>query len=350
MNADPRGVLRGRCTACSCDGYSRASGGVKCDDCGHPPAKHGKLSASDAGPSQTAYQPTPPPAPRPTPRPVSAVSTPPIPPPRKARVASAKPLPSFSGPRCLFPNCTNEAFFDPNSGDESQYCSDHFNAEFLDTENSLPAVLSSVMYVTDGSSDFAMSLPPHGTVQGQPGASQATLWQPMVSQTFLTYVAAIHSYLKIIPKHAHRCHQLPMFQPPAAVQQPMTAQPPATVQSPLPTAQPQPRMLLILLCTVYTGIVHSISPSQCSTAPLLPDHLRCKYPHCNRKRFQESNGKTHEFCGRTHALEYNRLAQKGCKKPILHMSLYSLSACAHEVVYRSKVVLFVLFLHSSCVS
>lgn len=206
MSADPRGVLRGRCTSCSCDSYTRASGGVKCDDCGHPPAKHENLVASvnpDAGPHPMKKKPTPTPAPRSSPRPISAARNPPIPAPRKARAASARSLRSFSGPRCLFPNCTNEAYFDPNSGDGSQYCSNHINVEFLDTEYGLPAVLSSMMCVTDGSTDFATSLPPYGTVQGPP---QATLWQPMqspVSQPFLTYEYVVATSIHY--KHSQNC-------------------------------------------------------------------------------------------------------------------------------------------------
>ena len=42
---------------------------------------------------------------------------------------------------------------------------------------------------------------------------------------------------------------------------------------------------------------------------LPPYHLRCKLPGCNRRRFQEPDGKTHEFCGRTHVQEYAKIHQ-----------------------------------------
>ena len=51
--------------------------------------------------------------------------------------------------------------------------------------------------------------------------------------------------------------------------------------------------------------------------PLLPDDQRCKYPRCNKKRYQEGD-KTHDFCGRFHAREYQKL--KG--HILIGMSIY----------------------------
>ena len=56
---DPRGVVRGHCTACSCFAYTRdESGGPKCSRCSHPPAKHVKkdvrVTVSDSLSSQDA--------------------------------------------------------------------------------------------------------------------------------------------------------------------------------------------------------------------------------------------------------------------------------------------------------
>lgn len=41
---DNRGVKRGACKMCGCDGYDRGSEGKKCEGCGHPPGKHESLS------------------------------------------------------------------------------------------------------------------------------------------------------------------------------------------------------------------------------------------------------------------------------------------------------------------
>ena len=42
-----------------------------------------------------------------------------------------------------------------------------------------------------------------------------------------------------------------------------------------------------------------------STVALLPDDQRCKYPNCNKGRYQEGH-RTHDFCGIKHAREYER--------------------------------------------
>ena len=31
----------------------------------------------------------------------------------------------------------------------------------------------------------------------------------------------------------------------------------------------------------------------------------CKFPNCLRPRYQEPSGRIHDFCGRTHAQQYN---------------------------------------------
>lgn len=40
---DKFGVLRGRCTLCSCSEYNSVNGKVKCEDCGHVPVKHERI-------------------------------------------------------------------------------------------------------------------------------------------------------------------------------------------------------------------------------------------------------------------------------------------------------------------
>ena len=51
MTTDPRGVLRGKCTACECVQYILQPGAVKCSQCGHPPGKHVNVTASLSQPA-----------------------------------------------------------------------------------------------------------------------------------------------------------------------------------------------------------------------------------------------------------------------------------------------------------
>ena len=196
MSADPRGVLRGQCTVCSCDGYTRDSaGGAKCarSTCGHPPPKHANLSVTANAGAQPAKNPPmalPPPtvirrslSPGPRP-PVSSDGTAPVPVPRRCRTpeprmmgpATSQLSPgnvvTSSAPRCIFPGCTNEAFFDPNSGGGSPYCRGHMDVQYLN----LTAPLSS-MYVTDGNSDPAMLQSLYTTAP-----AKALLWQTPAAQ------------------------------------------------------------------------------------------------------------------------------------------------------------------------
>ena len=57
-------------------------------------------------------------------------------------------------------------------------------------------------------------------------------------------------------------------------------------------------------------------------APLLPDGIRCKYPHCNKRRYQEDSGKMHEFCGRFHATEFAKLGNQDGGKWQFDMQKY----------------------------
>lgn len=67
MAKDPRGVLRGKCTACACVQYilPPEPGAAKCSQCSHAPAKHVNMAASHSQPAlsyagavnhQTPYQ------------------------------------------------------------------------------------------------------------------------------------------------------------------------------------------------------------------------------------------------------------------------------------------------------
>ena len=45
---DKQGVLRGKCTVCGCTEYNSSNGKVRCEDCGHVPAKHEKITEASA--------------------------------------------------------------------------------------------------------------------------------------------------------------------------------------------------------------------------------------------------------------------------------------------------------------
>ena len=89
--SDCRGVFRGGCTQCACDGYDGGVAGKKCDNCGHPPTKHQKLSTSGSSDS--------------------------------VGVPIAKF--SLSGPRCSFPSCDEEAYHDLNTNTQKKLCQKH---------------------------------------------------------------------------------------------------------------------------------------------------------------------------------------------------------------------------------
>ena len=49
VNVDSRGIVRGRCSSCACDGYDGGSEKKRCIGCGHPPGKHVNVSTSLVG-------------------------------------------------------------------------------------------------------------------------------------------------------------------------------------------------------------------------------------------------------------------------------------------------------------
>ena len=97
-NADIRSVLRGSCRSCTCDGYLRPGSGAKCEGCGHPPGKHENLSAP---PTVSTGCLTP------------QQSTP------------KSPLQLSVGPTCGHAGCTQDQYFDLNTGIQWAYCKYH---------------------------------------------------------------------------------------------------------------------------------------------------------------------------------------------------------------------------------
>ena len=97
-NTDIRSVLRGSCRSCTCDGYLCPGSGAMCEGCGHPPGKHENLSAPPtvSTDGSTPQQPT-------------LKSLPQL---------SVKPTRGHAG-------CTEDQYFDLNTGIQSAYCKYH---------------------------------------------------------------------------------------------------------------------------------------------------------------------------------------------------------------------------------
>ena len=115
MAVDYRGVVRGRCSSCVCNGYDGGSEKKKCIACTHPPGKHQNLSTSSSSVSSLS---------------ISSMST-------------ASPTGLFVGEmtcsidsdssifmspmayQCQYPDCQKESAFDPNTGAQNEYCHKH---------------------------------------------------------------------------------------------------------------------------------------------------------------------------------------------------------------------------------
>ena len=271
MTADPRGVLRGYCTICTCYAYSPPPDEIKCQ-CGHAPGKHsndGPASAAGA-PSNSSpddsftvsphrrrssppLRPPPfssspqfptsspvPPRPREAPRPKPRRGRGPgrgrgrqqanslhIPIARK-QPSTATPFMHFAPaptPRCRFRNCREETHFDPNTGESSPYCMDHQDAEL-----SMPNQFSSSMFLTDGYGGGPMLQPQRvigDFTNAWPQAVQDTLFQP--------------SRLPMAAPHTHSNPFVPYFHPSPSTPHFQTPGPPAALLHP-PQFLPQASM------------------------------------------------------------------------------------------------------------
>ena len=136
MSVDSRGIPRGGCEACSCDGYDGGNKQRKCLDCGHPPGKHENLDTRTAATSTRT-----PPVPgastllpaAPTPQASTSVGS------AYARVtgfftklfASHPAQPHQSTPIDGFkvtPATGRPVEFDANTGREYAYCGEHIGS------------------------------------------------------------------------------------------------------------------------------------------------------------------------------------------------------------------------------
>lgn len=102
---DPRGVKRGRCTKClNCTEYEVEEGAVKCANCKCPPGLHENLTVATATQGSAG---------------ISQMST------QSALATSVKSLTLHAPTLCSVQGCTRGVDFDPNTGVQQLFCSDH---------------------------------------------------------------------------------------------------------------------------------------------------------------------------------------------------------------------------------
>ena len=113
-DVDSRGIRRGRCNDCPCDGYSGGEIGLKCVTCGHFPAKHENLTSPD---SAAAHNPV-----------VAPVS------PRISTTANEQSFGTL-GPCCRVQDCTVEAYYDLNVSRQFPLCYEHLTTLPVEIRN-----------------------------------------------------------------------------------------------------------------------------------------------------------------------------------------------------------------------
>ena len=288
MNVDPRGVTRGKCTLCSCGGYTVSGESIKCDGCGHPPAKHLNIDAASSAtiagsPEQTKMSLSPStsfPLPRRNQPPALndlGLALPPVPSLRRPKRSPSRqkvtrsPSPRHSSghhlqqrpqsaaivgpgaePRCLATNCMNAAYFDLNTGVESQYCQSHVGMEHLSQSYS-------AMYLTDGSSDFTTSYsgqriphqPPPQTLFYHPSTQPVSYQHSLRSMADPTYPLPDQSSLPMSPPNNPFSS---LFQQPTMQPVPQFAPPPSgksTHQT--DTCTPHKPVISLSLCRPTTS-------------------------------------------------------------------------------------------------
>lgn len=113
VNVDSRGVARGRCSSCACDGYNGGSEKKRCIGCGHPPGKHRAANFSTSSSVSSSSG-------------VSSISA--LSPPSSICDGGLGYSDSavFMSTGCQFPGCQRDSDFDPNTGIQKAYCQEHF--------------------------------------------------------------------------------------------------------------------------------------------------------------------------------------------------------------------------------
>ena len=102
---DIRGIRRGKCKLCSCDGFTSGKGVVHCTNCHHSPVQHLNLTQQQVDPVVAG---------------ITVVKT--------AKVSVQDSVQDEADVVCaLHPKCTNSAYFDVNTGESSVYCEEHLD-------------------------------------------------------------------------------------------------------------------------------------------------------------------------------------------------------------------------------
>ena len=131
-DVDSRGVQRGACSMCSCDQYNGGTEGKKCVDCGHPPVKHRNALTGSVAPT-----PRPASAQLTTPATAGSISQPPT-------LDSGDEVAVDTNGSCQFPGCSKQTLFDPNTGTQDKFCSDHIGVSPNITSLSLSNPLQTI--------------------------------------------------------------------------------------------------------------------------------------------------------------------------------------------------------------
>ena len=114
VDVDSRGVARGRCSSCACDGYSGGVEKKRCIGCGHPPGKHRAVNSSTSSSVSSSSG-------------VSSISA--LSPPSSicdGGLGYSGDSAVFLSTGCQFPGCQRNSDFDLNTGIQKAYCQEHF--------------------------------------------------------------------------------------------------------------------------------------------------------------------------------------------------------------------------------
>ena len=126
MGRDIRGVARGACSLCPCKDFTATNDGTaKCANCGHVPAQH---TNRDQAPGVTTPSVVVPAARVSSASSLSSSSASSL---SSPSIAVAKPMVTVAANVCTFPGCQQLPLFDPNTGEESGFCSDHMDSNGL---------------------------------------------------------------------------------------------------------------------------------------------------------------------------------------------------------------------------
>ena len=272
-NVDSQGAIRGRCTTdgCACSGFVYvASRGRKCDECGHAPVKHIKVAESvfsGRGPIATNNSDDE------VEKDSAIVSKPPVfASPQVVDDRNPERLPS---PLKSFPNISlSPSQPSVSSAKRRSPLPNHTtnSSGTVKSDSSPPSTSRSIPVLSRNKKRRS------NEQKFSPAPIQATAYPPTTPAVFPQRIAG--RYIKI-PQGLSFYQYLGVQQPTHNVPDTQSQ------QSNQPTIVMPP---------------HSLSVQDTSASS---GQGTCIYPGCSRPVYVESNGTTHQFCGRTHAKMYN---------------------------------------------